>query len=73
MAGGANTNDWVASMRGMVLIHVGSLGMLTPQVEDAADVRTARARLAEIKKSPDRLISGEHLRRRLSRVAPQAP
>ena len=71
MAGGANTNDWVTSMRGMVLIHAGSLG--TPQVEDAADVRTARARLAEIKKSPDRLISGEHLRRRLSRVAPRAP
>ena len=68
--GGANTNDWVASMRGMVLMYAGGdFGLQTAQqAEDAADVEIARARLAEIEKSPGILISGKSLRKRLSRI-----
>lgn len=75
MTGGINTNDWIASMQGILIYPAwdwstgGShVHTVQQQAEDAADVEIARARLAEIKESPERLLIGEPLRERLSRI-----
>jgi Type I restriction modification DNA specificity domain len=38
------------------------------EAEDAMDIETARARLAELKTSPERLVQGEALKKRLSHM-----
>jgi hypothetical protein len=46
--GGANTNDWVASMRGMMLMYADAWGMQTAQQQSEDDFENHMAATLDI-------------------------
>jgi hypothetical protein len=54
--------------RGLDVLMSASTEILTEEIEDNLDIKIARARLAEMKEFPDRLVQGDALRRRLDRI-----